>query len=169
MNIFAIYIGGDTKNSHIELHDIRFVVASRIEDTYDSLRTEWWGVPRSLHIDAWSELIRADGYKITLQKTVFKGKEKLYFLNLGGYDYAEFAEMHKNVFIVATSPAEAKTRAMQTIRHWKLPHKDGIFEVEKSFCLNKTAEEKGLYIHLEKIEDESHAPFICKYVNIAKK
>jgi hypothetical protein len=145
MYIFAIYIGGDARNSHIELHDMRFVVAERIEDTYETLRAEWWGLPRSLHLDAWSALTQADGYKVMLKREPFKGEEKLYFLNLGGYDYNEFSEVHKNVFVVAKTAADAKTRAMKAIRNWKLPHKDGIFEVEKSFCLNETAQKEKLY------------------------
>ena len=77
--------------------------------------------------------------------------------------------MHKNVFVVAKNGNEAKTRAMSQIRHWKLPHKDGAFEIEKSFCLNKIPGMENLYIHLEKINDERPAPFTCKYVNIAIK
>ena len=79
MNIFAIYIGGDAKNSHIELHDMRFVVAERIEDTYQTLRDEWWGIPRSLHLDAWSAITQADGYKISLRDTPLCRGGKNYF------------------------------------------------------------------------------------------
>jgi hypothetical protein len=37
MNLFAIYIGGSHEKSLIELHDMRFEIGDRIEDTYDEL------------------------------------------------------------------------------------------------------------------------------------
>lgn len=169
MKLFAIYIGGEARNSNIELHDMRFAIAQNIEDTYESLREEWWGVPHSLHIDCWSAITRADGYSVTLKPEPSQGENKLYFLNLGGYDAADFSEVHKNMFVVAASEQKAKVKALKTVSHWVAFHKDELFEVENSFCLNKAVEDKRLYIHLEKIPDESPAPFICKYKPIGKK
>jgi len=51
MKLFAIYLGGKTETSLIEVHDVRFVIAEKMEDAYDTLRSEWWGVPESLHLD----------------------------------------------------------------------------------------------------------------------
>lgn len=48
MHLFVIYIGGSHSQSLIELHDMRFVIASTIEETYDALRQSWWGTPISL-------------------------------------------------------------------------------------------------------------------------
>ncbi len=53
MNLFMIYIGGTIHGALIELHDMRFVCADKIEDTYSSLKKNWWGSPESLHLDAW--------------------------------------------------------------------------------------------------------------------
>ena len=44
MKLFVIYIGGTHEKSLIELHDMRFVVANTIEETYDALRQSWWGI-----------------------------------------------------------------------------------------------------------------------------
>src|SRR3954462_7690207 len=96
--IFAIYIGGATEKSLIELHDMRFVIADRIEDTYPALKAAWWGKPESLHIDCWGALDSADGHNITLKPEPSSGAERLYFVNLGGYDPGDFTELHKNVF-----------------------------------------------------------------------
>ncbi len=38
MKLFIIYIGGTHENAFIEVHDMRFVIAKTIEDTYDSLK-----------------------------------------------------------------------------------------------------------------------------------
>jgi hypothetical protein len=55
MKLFAIYIGGEFPGANIEVHDGRFVVAAAIQETYATLRRDWWGAPRSPHIDCWAQ------------------------------------------------------------------------------------------------------------------
>lgn len=43
MKLHIIYIGGIHEKAFVELHDMRFAVAKRIEDTYDYLKSSWWG------------------------------------------------------------------------------------------------------------------------------
>lgn len=166
MKLFAIYIGGEYKGANIELHDMRFVIAESIEQTYEELRRQWWGIPDTLHIDCWLELTQADGYKITLNPQPSVSANKLFYVNVGGYDPQHFTEMHKNMFVVAETESKAKVRALKTVRHWNAFHKDDMFEAEQAFCLNDSAQEKKWYIHLEKIEDASLAPFNCFYKHI---
>src|ERR1700761_1035641 len=118
MKLFAIYIGGEIKGANIELHDMRFVVAPSIADTYPELKRQWWGIPKSLHIDCWVELSSVDGYDGELRPQPFNGPEKLFYINLGGYETGEFLEKHKNVFIVASSMSEAKRRAIKEAKSW---------------------------------------------------
>ena len=169
MKLFAIYVGGASVNSNIELHDMRFVIADHIEDTYAELHVQWWGLPDSLHIDCWSAVTQADGYSVTLRAEPSDSSKKLYFINLGGYDPADFSESHKNMFVVAETESKAKVKAIKTVLHWKAFHRDYIYEVEKAFCLSEMAAEKALHIHLEPIESQEPAPFICKYIPINKK
>ena len=49
MKLFAIYIGGEFEGANIELHDMRFVVAPSIAETYDELKRQWWGIPKRLN------------------------------------------------------------------------------------------------------------------------
>lgn len=168
MKLFAIYIGGEHPQAHIELHDMRFVVAAHIEDTYAELRRQWWGTPKSLHLDCWSELSRADGYAVTLKPEPFTGPERLYYVNLGGYQPQDFTELHKNMFVVAETEQKAKIRALKTVKHWDAFHKDDMYEAEQCFGLQQETGKAGLFIHLEKIADESPAPFSCVYKPIGK-
>lgn len=108
MKLFAIYIGGEHPGANIEVHDMRFIAASSIEATYDALREQWWGKTGSLHIDCWSEISHADGYDVSLRPEPYAGQEKLYYVNLGGYDGVAFAEQHRNVFVVAETLQAAK-------------------------------------------------------------
>ena len=59
-------LGGRAEKANIELHDVRWVVGSKIEDTYDTLRKDWFGSPKGLHIDSYKKIKYIDGYKINL-------------------------------------------------------------------------------------------------------
>ena len=166
MKLFAIYIGGEAPGAHIEVHDMRFILAESLEATYPQLRAQWWGTPQSLHLDCWSELTQADGYKVTLKETPSAEAYKLFYVNLGGYDAAHFTEMHKNMFVVAETPVKAKVRALKTIRHWATFHVDDLYEAEQVFCLDQAVLGNQWHVHLEKIDDETPAPFTCRYVKI---
>ncbi len=166
--LFAIYVGGKTATSHVEVHDMRFCVGAALEDCFPALRREWWGTPRSLHVDAWAELTHADGFDIALRADPPSGEARLYFVNLGGYDMAEFTELHRNVFVVAQSEASAKLRALKQIRHWKAPHKDHVMEVEHAVDLSGLTAESGLHVHLTQAALERPFAFTCKYLPLAR-
>jgi hypothetical protein len=171
LKLFVIYIGGRTRQSLIELHDMRFVVAEKIEDTYAELKKSWWGLPESLHLDCWGALEAADGYQISLvpQGTDKNFGLKLYFVNLGGYSQKEFTELHQNIFIVAENEAVAKQRAVASVKSWSQGHKDHLYEVESVFCINQVAQEKSLAIQLTKTEATAEFKFDFGYVPICKK
>lgn len=162
MKLFAIYIGGDHPGAHIEIHDIRFVVAASLRETHDQLRAEWWGTPGTLHIDCWAEIDHADGYDVTLRPEPRVGRERLFFVNLGGYDGEDFAEKHKNMFVVAGTVAEAKARGLETISDWKDAHRDDLYEAEYAFALDTMIGDK-LHIHLTQCEDSRPLRFTCRY------
>ena len=147
----------------------RFIAAKSLEATYPLLKAQWWGTPASLHLDCWAEITRADGYRIHLKPEPSESPLKLYFVNLGGYTEKDFAEVHKNVFVVAESPSKAKVRALKTVRHWESSHQDDFYEAESCFALNDLlAAENRLYIHLEKIGDDSQPPFTCRYIKLGR-
>ena len=164
MKLFAIYVGGELARANIEVHDMRFVVAPSIDETYDELRRQWWGVPSSLHIDCWAEIDHADGYDVTLRPEPYGGAERLFYVNLGGYDPADFSEKHRNMFVVAETPGKAKARALQTIRNWEAPHKDDIYDAEQAFALDAAAGDRRLHIHLSPANDVRPLAFTCEYL-----
>jgi hypothetical protein len=169
MKLFAFYIGGETNNSLVEVHDARFIMAETMEDCYQELRDTWWGTPKSLHIDCYGELTQAEGYRVKLSKEPPPAESpKLYFINLGGYLPGHFEELHKNVFVVAPTESKAKARALQQILNWSGHHKDYQYDVEHSFCINQIAEDKQYHLHLEKIDDTALFPFKTDYFYINK-
>jgi hypothetical protein len=162
VKLFAIYIGGEHPGAHIEIHDIRFVVAESLRETHAQLRAEWWGTPGTLHIDCWAEIDHADGYDVTLSTEAKSGRERLFFVNLGGYDGEDFAEKHKNMFVVATSVADAKARALATITDWTDAHRDDFYEAEQAFALDAMVGDR-LNIHLTLSNDRHPLRFTCRY------
>lgn len=169
MKLFVIYIGGTHEKSLIELHDMRFVIANTIEETYDTLRQSWWGIPSSLHLDAWGALDYADGYNIQLSNRPPEGQsKKLYFVNLGGYNQKQFTELHRNVFVVASNEIEAKQKAVQQITEWESPHRDYLHQVDSILNLNEILAKKNCYLHLKEDSHIKPFEFTCRYTPIGK-
>lgn len=166
MKLFAIYIGGEMEGANIELHDMRFVVAPSITETYEELRRQWWGIPRSLHIDCWAEIDQVDGYDIELRPEPFMGSERLYYVNLGGYAPGEFLEKHMNIFVVADSLPKAKARALKSVTGWREPHRDDMFEAEQAFSLGTAGAQHRLHIHLTPAATPKALAFTCDYTPI---
>ncbi len=166
MKLFAIYIGGEHVGANIEVHDIRFVVAETIEATRPMLLAQWWGKPGTLHIDCWSDVTQADGYEVTLRPEPFNGREKLYYVNLGGYDGVAFAEQHRNVFVVASDLSAAKARAIKLAAGWKDAHRDDMYVAEQAFALDSAVQTERLHIHLTPTITSVDPTFTCRYTPI---
>ena len=140
--LYLVVLGGKAKKANIELHDVRWVVGSKIEDTYDSLRNDWFGSPKGLHIDSYKKIKYIDGYKINLincekdkidkkQLEKTKAKNYLWFVNLGGYDPTSMQEKHEFGLVAASTKLEAKNIAKS---NWligcKKKHKDDLASLE---------------------------------------
>lgn len=169
MKLFMFYVGGDCGNSNTELHDVRFSVGERAEDCRDDLRRQWWGEPKSLHLDCWGEVEQADGYDISLTTVPSTDAfEKLFFVNMGGYDPLEFSELHKNVLLVAPDARAATRKALSQIRSWTLPHKDSVLEVEKAIDVSTMMDQYGCFLTLTKATEVKRFRFECAYIPIGK-
>ena len=64
--LYLVVFGGRAEKANIELHDVRWVIGSKIEDIYDTLRKNWFGSPNDLHIDSYKKIKYIDGYMINL-------------------------------------------------------------------------------------------------------
>ena len=140
--LFLVVVGGRSPKANIELHDVRWVIGSKIEDTFDQLRNDWFGSNNGFHIDSYKKIVSIDGYKINLRKRsrepknkILKNKKisnkKLWFVNIGGYDPSSMQEKHEFGLIVASNPSEAKTKAKSKwLVDCKKRHKDDISAVK---------------------------------------
>ena len=140
-------LGGRAEKANIELHDVRWVVGSKIEDTYDTLRKDWFGSPKGLHIDSYKKIKYIDGYKINLinfkKDKIYKNqlvknnesKNYLWFVNIGGYNPTSMQEKHEFGLVTASTKIEAKNIAKSKwLIGCKKKHKDDIASLEMLFC-----------------------------------
>ena len=141
--LYLVVLGGRAEKANIELHDVRWVVGSKIEDTYDTLRKDWFGSPKGLHIDSYKKIKHIDGYKINLinferdkidaKQLVEKSKSKkhLWFVNVGGYNSTSMQEKHEFGLVAASTKLEAKNIAKSKwLIGCKKKHKDDIASLE---------------------------------------
>ena len=115
LSLFIVVLGGRSIKSNIELHDVRWVVGEKIEDTFLELRNQWFGQRKGLHIDSYKCIKYIDGYKIVVSKAHNKDivnnkseAESLWFINLGGYNSKRMNEEHEFTLVVAKEAKEAK-------------------------------------------------------------
>jgi hypothetical protein len=165
MKLFMFYVGGNCGNSNVELHDVRFSIGETAEDCHDDLRRQWWGEPKSLHLDCWGEVNQADGFDVALTPEAPRaGVDNLFFVNLGGYDPLEFSELHKNILVVATDANAAKAKALSQAQNWSQPHRDKLFEVEKTVDITALLQRYGVFLTLTKAAQEKQFAFVCQYL-----
>tara|TARA_Y100001968_G_C19358946_1_gene718695 strand:+ start:483 stop:1109 length:627 start_codon:yes stop_codon:yes gene_type:complete len=148
--LYLVLLGGRTKNSNIEQHDIRWVVGHRIEDTFKQLRKEWFGLQSSLHIDSYIHIKYIDGYEIILCKdnnnqqcknrinreNHFEANKYLWFVNLGGYESSQMYELHECKLLVTDSKSNAKKLALNSSAIKDKKHKDDIYNIKSSFSID---------------------------------
>ena len=137
--LFLVVLGGRAVKANIELHDVRWVIGSRIEDTFDVLRNGWFGSLKGLHIDSYKKINHIDGYRVNLinirNKKIksinldneISQKKNLWFINMGGYHPSSMQEKHEFGLVVASSPLEAKNIAKSKwLIGCKKKHKDDL-------------------------------------------
>ena len=150
--LYLVVLGGRAEKANIELHDVRWVVGSKIEDTYDTLRKDWFGSSKGLHIDSYKKIRYIDGYKINLinfdknkidkkqLEKKNKAKKHLWFVNIGGYNPTSMQEKHEFGLVIASNKLEAKNMAKSK---WligsKKKHKDDIASLEMLFSCDDCA------------------------------
>ena len=59
--LYLVFLVGRANKANIELNDVRWVVGSKIEDTYKTLRNDWYGSLKWLHIDSYKKIEYIDG------------------------------------------------------------------------------------------------------------
>jgi Domain of Unknown Function (DUF1543) len=133
-----VLLGCTPKGRHTEQHDIFFGIGGSIEDLIPEIIAFWPEAEAKIHIDAWREVNRVDGYSITVTErpiaaphtaaphtaaphptarphTARPQTPALFFINLGGYKENQFDEAHYKMLVVADNIDGAKTTAKKDV------------------------------------------------------
>ena len=150
--LFMVYLGGKAPKANIELHDIQFVVGESIDETFDTLKQNWFGTVQGLHLDSYCHVSSADGYQISLSEQPPTDGPHLYFVNIGGYQPENMAELHQFDLFVSDTPNNAKQKALKSLLHnSELQHKDNLYDVDDCLSIQKIGQ---YYIHLSKSSEQ---------------
>jgi Domain of Unknown Function (DUF1543) len=149
--LHLVVLGGRAAGANVELHDVHLVASSNIEAAIPELRRQWFGRRRGLHIDSYVVVHHVDGWRVDLRPGPPPGWERLWLVNLGGYDPRQLAELHQVLLVVAPSAAAAKARAL---RCWsgeaRQRHKDDLLAVDDCLAVGPLPllGEAALQVHL---------------------
>ena len=150
-SLFIVMLGGRHARANTEVHDVVLAIGDSLEDVYPQLKNAWFGEQKGLHIDAWAQIygVAFEGKNYQIQFTDAapnQTDQKLYLLNLGGYDAGEFGELHRYVLVVAQNAMVAKQRGKAYFaQHWQKQHTDRVLDVDDCIAIDQV---HGRYVQL---------------------
>ena len=150
-SLFIVMLGGRHARANTEVHDVVLAVGDSLEEVYPQLKNAWFGEQKGLHIDAWAQIygVAFEGKNYQIQFTDAapnQTDQKLYLLNLGGYDASEFGELHRYVLVVAQNAMVAKQRGKAHFaQHWQKQHTDRVLDVDDCIAIDQV---HGRYVQL---------------------
>lgn len=116
MQLIMVKIGATPKGRLIEQHDIFFGVVNHLQEIIPLVDNFWQEVAGKWHIDAWRMVNRVGDFHIKIVPKTENNlnKNKLFFINLGGYLPNQFEEFHYKTLVVAENMAQATTKVKQS-------------------------------------------------------
>ena len=116
--LFMLLIGAMPPGRNTEQHDVFFAIGETLKDLIPAINNFWPEAVGRIHIDAWREVNYVDGYKVEvvdrdIDKNYYSA-DKLFFINLGGYQHGLFDEPHFKFITVKSSKALAINEAKNT-------------------------------------------------------
>ena len=118
LKLYMILLGSRAPGRHVEQHDYFFAIGTGLKELVPDMKAFWRGTSGNLHIDGWREVNTVDGYevKVVLKSDGFmETAEKLFFINLGGYQEGKLEEQHYTVLTVQKDRATAIQQSKKTV------------------------------------------------------
>lgn len=116
-----VLLGSKAPERNVEQHDYFFGIAGSLAELVPQLRAFWPEAGTSLHIDGWREVNMVDGYQIIVTEKTEPTEHpvpdlnKLFFINLGGYQTGKLEEQHYTMLCVKPDKAQAIQDSKKTI------------------------------------------------------
>jgi hypothetical protein len=118
LKLFMVLLGSKAPKRNVEQHDYFFGIGTSIKELVPEMKAFWPEAGSSLHIDGWREVTNVDGYAITViprLDTPSDTQQKLFFINLGGYQSNKLSEQHYTVLTVQSDRAVAVQESKKTV------------------------------------------------------
>lgn len=150
-SLFIVMLGGRHARANTEVHDVVLAVGETLPETYPQLKAAWFGEQHGLHIDAWAQIngveVGSKHYQLKFTDAAPNAAdEKLWLINLGGYDRQEFGELHRYVLVVAADAKQAKQRGkVYFAKHWQKAHTDRVIDIDDCIAIDCV---HGRYVQL---------------------
>ncbi|GGH21189.1 DUF1543 domain-containing protein [Mucilaginibacter phyllosphaerae] len=116
--LYMLLLGSKAPGRHVEQHDFFFGIAHSLKELVPQIKAFWRNTGTSLHIDGWREVNAVDGYRINVvpkQDTEGSPADKLFFINLGGYQPNKLEEQHYVVLTVQPDRALAIQQSKKSV------------------------------------------------------
>lgn len=138
-----ILLGCKPKGRHTEQHDIFFAIAGEVKDLAPAIHAFWPEAKGKIHLDAYRIVSHVNGYQVAVvEKNSQAGSaNRLFFMNLGGYQNKVFDELHYKMLMVADEKSVAIKNAKESefFNQYFSPHiddkygvdVDDVFEIEE--------------------------------------
>ena len=116
--LYMLLLGSKAPGRHVEQHDFFFGIATSLKELVPQIKAFWRNTGTSLHIDGWREVNTVDGYQIKIapkHEAIQPATEKLFFINLGGYQPNKLEEQHYVVLTVQEDRGLAIHQAKRSV------------------------------------------------------
>lgn len=137
LKLYMVLLGCTPKNRLTEQHDIFFGIGTSVSELTKDMYA-FWPDGGSLHVDSWREVTHVNGYSISIveKDKATVTKDKLFFINLGGYRRGEFDEFHYKTLVVAQTIAKATKIAKATAFYKDYNFKGGESHIDEKYALD---------------------------------
>ncbi len=132
--LYMILLGCKPEGRHTEQHDIFFAIANEVKELVPAINTFWPEAKGKIHLDAYRIVNHVNGYKIEVieRSTAISAANRLFFMNLGGYQTGVFEELHYKMLMVANEKAVAikNSKESEFFKQYFSPHIDDKYGVD---------------------------------------
>lgn len=113
-----VLLGANPPGRNVEQHDYFFGIARNLKELLPAIKSFWPEAGNTLHLDGWREVTQLDGYQVSIvpkDEAVSDSADKLFFINLGGYQSGKLEEQHYTVLSVHQDRREAMLQSKKTV------------------------------------------------------
>lgn len=139
LKLYMILLGCKPNGRNTEQHDIFFGIGRSLQELIPGI-LEFWPDGGTIHIDAWREVTKVDDFLVSIIEKETKvdntGKNKLFFINLGGYKPGEFEEFHYKLLAVADDRSGAINKAKETAFYKHTGFKGAVSHVDDKYGID---------------------------------